>query len=428
MSRRTERLPPDVSQGAGFRGRIYHGENEEALRALVEQEAASFDLIYIDPPFHSNQQFTAEFPVGDGSGVGSPTRSVLAYEDRWESREHYLRELELRLALMRDLLKPSGSLVVHVNWKVSPYVQVLLDRLFGDGERDRPGAPGFRAEIIWGYGGGGAPRRTYRKKHDNLLWYSRSDTWTFNPAYRPYSAKTQERGLTQVKGPSYELRSEGASLESWWTDAAVQKILSPTARENWKYPTQKPEALLERIIGVHSNPGDRVADFYAGSGSAGVVAARMGREWMLVDESPSAVGVALRRCLETGAAIELFAPGEAPESSEFVVWRHAGVFRLATRSPGSTLDDVEYWSLDPGLPDAGGAYNHAFRSYRRPGNRSLGLECRLHCGSAPRVRVLDVEGSWWSVPVRSVELHAFESEAIREIGMTSQLSRGRGEG
>jgi hypothetical protein len=175
---------------------------------------------------------------------------------------------------------------------------MVLDELFGAGERERPGAPGFRNEIIWGYGGGGAAKGVYRRKHDNLLWYSRSHRWKFHPQYRPYTDGTRSRGLTAVKGPNYTLRDEGATLETWWTDAAVQKILSPTARENRKYPTQKPEALLERLILGHTDPGDLVADFFCGSGTTGAVAERLERRWIMADASPQALRVSRRRMAE----------------------------------------------------------------------------------------------------------------------------------
>src|SRR5262249_55226426 len=147
----------------------------------------------------------------------------------------------------------------------------------------------------WGFGGGGAARNTYRRKHDNLFWYTKSGKWTFNPQYRPYTEGTHQRGLTAVKGPRYQLREEGATLETWWTDPEVQKILSPTAAENLKYPTQKPESLLERIITGHSNAGDLVADFFCGSGTTGAVAGRLGRRWIMADSSPAAIQTTRKR-------------------------------------------------------------------------------------------------------------------------------------
>jgi hypothetical protein len=116
----------------------------------------------------------------------------------------------------------------------------LADEIFG--------AHRFRNEIVWCYGGGGAPQTEYPCKHDNLLWYTASEDWTFHKQFRPYSEGTMQRGLTEVKGSNYALNDEGAMLNDWWSESEVQKILSPTAYENLKYPTQKPEGLLKRII------------------------------------------------------------------------------------------------------------------------------------------------------------------------------------
>lgn len=273
----------------GWLNRLVAGDNLRVMQALLPEFADKVDLVYLDPPFLAGR----DWPLSGSDEV--------AFQDTWEEPGDYLQMLYERFWVVRELLAPTGSLIVHVNWRVGHWVQCLLDELLGAGEREGNGRPGFRNEIIWGYGGGGAARRTYRRKHDNLFWYTRSSEWTFNPQFRPYSEGTRQRGLTAVKGPRYALREEGATLETWWTDAAVQKILSPTAAENLKYPTQKPESLLERILAGHSNPGDLVADFFCGSGTTGAVAQRLGRRWVLADSSPHALRVTeqrLRRTLE----------------------------------------------------------------------------------------------------------------------------------
>jgi hypothetical protein len=259
------------------------------MNALLPELRGAVGLIYLDPPFLAGHDFHAPLPVGD--------ESVVAFQDTWTEMA-YLQMLYERLYVARELLAETGSLILHANWRTTHLARMVLDELFGAGERERPGAPGFRNEIIWGYGGGGAAKGVYRRKHDNLLWYSRSHRWKFHPQYRPYTEGTRSRGLTAVKGPNYTLRDEGATLETWWTDVAVQKILSPTARENRKYPTQKPEALLERLILGHTDPGDLVADFFCGSGTTGAVAERLERRWVMADASPQALRVCRRRLSE----------------------------------------------------------------------------------------------------------------------------------
>jgi adenine-specific DNA-methyltransferase len=278
---------------ADFRNRLLWGDNLVLMRALLPEFRGRIDLIYLDPPFSAAQDFTLHVPLGGEDRTGP---DPVAYRDAWgRGEDSYLQMLYERLGLLRELLSETGSLIVHVNWRVGHLVQVLLDEVFGAGERQGPGRPGFRNEIIWGYGGGGAVRTAYRRKHDNLFWYTRSGRWTFNPQYRPYTEKTKQRGLTAVKGPRYQLREEGAQLDTWWTDPGVQKILSPTALENLKFPTQKPEALLERIIRGHSRSGDLVADFFCGSGTTGAVAERLGRRWILADQSRHALRITRKR-------------------------------------------------------------------------------------------------------------------------------------
>ncbi len=285
-----------------FRNRLLWGDNRRLMEGLLPEFRGKIDLVYLDPPFDAGQEFNMAVAVGEDAAMGREKGLVLeatAYRDVWDrARGGYLQMLYERLPLIRELLSETGSLFVHVNWRVAHLVQALLDEIFGPGERAGAGLPGFRTEIVWGFGGGGAPRNVYPRKHDNLFWYTKSGQWTFNPQYRPYTEKTWQRGLTAVKGDRYELREEGALLQTWWTGPEVQKILSPTAAENRKYPTQKPETLLERIIRGHSNTGDLIADFFCGSGTTGAVAERLGRRWIMADAARLAVHVTRKRMLE----------------------------------------------------------------------------------------------------------------------------------
>jgi DNA modification methylase len=165
----------------------------------------------------------------------------------------------------------------------------ILDEVFG--------ASSQRNQIAWCYGGGSAPKGYYHKKHDNIFWYSKSGEWIFNKQYRPYSEGTLQRGLTAVKGDQYKLDEKGATLDDWWHGKEVQKILSPTAYENLKYPTQKPEGLINRIITGHSNEGDLVADFFCGSGTTAAVAEKLGRKWITSDLGKFAIHTTRKRMI-----------------------------------------------------------------------------------------------------------------------------------
>lgn len=298
--------PRALTPDDAFRNRLLWGDNLLMMEALLPEFRGKIDLIYLDPPFDAGHDFLITTPLGEATGMGETrgeTIEAVAFRDTWGGgTDSYAQMFYERLPLLRDLLTETGSLVVHVNWRVGHLVQLLLDEVFGPGERSARGAPGFRCEIVWGYGGGSAVKNVYRRKHDNLFWYTRSSRWTFHPQYRPYTAGTRSRGLTAVKGDRYELRDEGAALDTWWTDSEVQKILSPTAYENLKFPTQKPESLLERIIRGHSNPNGLVADFFCGSGTTGAVAERLGRRWIMADASRHAIHTARKRLAQLQSA------------------------------------------------------------------------------------------------------------------------------
>ena len=293
---------PEVNEKE-WMNRLIYGDNLFAMQALLAGDAETgmpsmrgkVDLIYIDPPFDSKADYRTKVVLPGADLEQKPTViEQFAYADTWkDGTVSYLKMLYPRLALMRELLSDKGSIYVHIDWHVGHYVKILLDEIFG---KDK-----IVNEIIWGYGGGGAPRDFYPRKHDTLFWYAKGNEWTFNKQFRPYSEKTLQRGLTAVKGPQYELSEEGAGLDDWWTDSNVQKILSPTAYENLKYATQKPESLLERIIKGHSNEGDIVADFFMGSGTTGAVAEKLGRRWIMSDLGKPANLITRKRLIDQNA-------------------------------------------------------------------------------------------------------------------------------
>jgi adenine specific DNA methylase Mod len=310
-----ELVLPSKDQSGLFRGqvpelrdrqwwnRLIYGDNLLVMQALLAGDPETglpsmrgkIDLIYIDPPFDSKADYRTQIALPGSSIEQKPTViEQFAYSDTWkEGTVSYLKMMYPRLALMRELLKDTGSLIVHIDWHVAHYVKVLLDEIMGKNN--------FINEIIWCYGGGGAPRNYYPRKHDNLLWYAKGDKWTFNKQYRPYSEGTLQRGLTAVKGDKYKLSEEGAGLDDWWADKQVQKILSPTAYENLKFPTQKPEGLLNRIILGHSNEGDIVADFFSGSGTTAAVAEKLGRRWIISDIGKPAIMISRKRLIDQDA-------------------------------------------------------------------------------------------------------------------------------
>ena len=240
---------------------------------------------------------------------------------------------------MKRLLKKNGSLIVHLDWHAVHYVKQELDKLFGPGSAlPKANAPGFRNEIAWCYLSGGIPGSELPRKHDSLLWYSRGSSWTYNPEYKPYTPGTLQRGLTQVKGPKYKLNPQGTPMVDWWTD--ISKSLSPTAYERIGYPTQKPEALLDRVVRMFSSPNHVVADFFVGGGTAAAVAQHLGRRWIACDQSRVAVAITSDRLARVVEQMPLQAQTFAVP--DFTV-EHWGIYeakRLAETPPEQFRDFV----------------------------------------------------------------------------------------
>lgn len=251
----------------------------------------SIDLIYIDPPYMTDIAYNSTINIGSDHDRDTVVRPV--FNDRWASGlAGYLDMLYPRLCAMRDILSEQGSIFVHLDWHTSHYVRVLMDEIFG--------MDNFINEIVWCFGGGGNSRRHFHRKHDTILWYGRSPDYVFNPQFRPYTPGTLERGLTRVKGDRYHLHQSGALMQDWWTD--INKILSPTAYENLKYPTQKPRELLRRLVEAASPPGSLVADFFSGSGTLAEVCSQTGRRWLMCDSSRLGLQTTIYRLIKNGTA------------------------------------------------------------------------------------------------------------------------------
>lgn len=258
----------------------------EAIDLLRDVPSDSVDLIYIDPPFGTGQVRQLD-SIRTGSGLkqrrGFGERvyqfevvSSYSYRDDMSWNE-YMAFLSEHLAEAHRVLKGNGSLYLHLDFHAVHYARLLMDDIFGP---DR-----FLNEIIWAYDYGGRAKDKWPRKHDNILWYAKGDAWTFNRDdvdRLPYMAP----GLV---GPEKAARGK-LPTDVWWCT-----IVPTNGRERTGYPTQKPEKLLERIIRASSRPGDVVLDFFTGSGTTGVVAKRLGRRCLLVDNNPVAVDIARQR-------------------------------------------------------------------------------------------------------------------------------------
>ena len=253
--------------------RLIWGDNLYVLSSLLKNYSGKLDLIYIDPPFATGNNFTYSIKVGKKR----KKTKKLAYQDSWgKDLSTYLQFIYDRLFLMKRLLSDSGLIYVHLDHHMSPYIKIILDEIFGVEQ--------FRNEIIWCYGGGGIPKLDFPRKHDTIFRYSKTNSYTYNVEYRPYKETTTKVGggrhsLTSGGG---KLRKEGTPINDWWSD--IKRVTSYKAE--WvPYPTQKPRDLIERIIRTSTNEGDLVADFFGGSGTTAVAAEKLGRRWILSDIS-----------------------------------------------------------------------------------------------------------------------------------------------
>ncbi|SNS21423.1 site-specific DNA-methyltransferase (adenine-specific) [Granulicella rosea] len=268
--------------------RIVHGENLSVLRTLATE---SVDLIYIDPPFNTGRRQkrprikTIRDVEGDRTGfggnryrtelvAGSPELAA-GYLDSFDD---YIGFLRPRVEEARRILKPEGSFFLHVDPREVHYCKVMLDEVFG--------RPCFRNEIIWAYDYGARSSKSWPAKHDNILWYTNHPkryTFDLNASDRiPYMAPKLVGAAKAARGKT--------PTDVWW-----HTIVSPTGKEKTGYATQKPLGMLERIVRVHSKPGDVVLDFFAGSGTTGAAASKNGREFLLIDESDEAIAVMEKR-------------------------------------------------------------------------------------------------------------------------------------
>ena len=265
--------------------RIIESDNLDVLRALDD---SAVNLIYIDPPFNTGREQrhtsvrTERIESGEGDRTGFGGRRYRTTELRSQAFadefDDFLGFLEPRLIECRRVLAKDGSLFLHLDPRESHYAKVLLDGIFGRAS--------FLNEIVWAYDYGGRSKRRWPAKHDTILWYAKDPehyTFDYDAIDRiPYMAP----GLVT---PEKAKRGK-VPTDVWW-----QTVVPTSGTERTGYPTQKPLAVLERIIRVHSRPGDVVADFFAGSGTTGDAAARNDRDFLLVDSNPEAIDVMASR-------------------------------------------------------------------------------------------------------------------------------------
>lgn len=270
---------------------IYEGDNLEIMSKFPDK---SIDLIYADPPFFSHKQYEV---------IWKDKSEIRSFEDRWEGGiEHYITWMEPRLRECHRVLKDTGSMYLHCDWHADAHLRILMDKIFGENN--------FRNEIVWSYesSGLGTVRSTsYPAKHDIIFWYSKGKKCTYNPQLRDYKPEYKalyvnkdENGYYREKwryradGTGYKVRQymkKGVPYSDVWE---IESLTGPKS-ERMGYPTQKPVALLERIVATSSNKNDIVFDPFCGCGTALVASQKLGRRWIGIDISPTACKLMKKR-------------------------------------------------------------------------------------------------------------------------------------
>jgi DNA modification methylase len=372
-------------QGKGYpdapaADRLILGDNAQIMSTLMPDLEGRLNLIYIDPPFFTNRRYRARIGRGEDSRRPEDWAMAEGYADHWPDLDSYLEFLYPRLALMHRLLADSGTLYVHLDWHASAYARLLLDEIFG--------ADRLLNEIVWTYHGPSPIRRAFNRKHDTILAYVKGTDYTFNAdavrqPYNPATIQTFKASPKAGFGKVPDL-ARGKVPEDWWYFPVVARL----HKERTGYPTQKPEALLERIVLASSNPGDVVADFFGGSGTTAVVAARLGRRFIAADNSYRALHTSRRRLcamasspfrLERQESFDVQGAGD----SRVVVKRTAAGVRLESAA------ELDYWEVDPEW--GGEVFRSAAQVQRSNDGPEIAMEIRIKTGRRVCVRVVTAQ-------------------------------------
>lgn len=295
-----------LSDKENWMNRLIYGDNLLAMQALLAGDAATglpslrgkVDLIYIDPPFDSKADYRTKITLPGGDIQQKPTIiEQFAYADTWEEGTiSYLKMIYPRLVLMRELLSDKGCLYLHIDWHIGHYVKLLLDDIFG---KDN-----YCNEIIWYYRRWNIASTLFASNHDVLFYYGKNKkNRTYNQLYIPKSEKSSAQGKSWISvidenGIRHSIMTDEPTKGVPMPDVWDISMINPVANERLGYATQKPEALLERIIKASSNEGDLVCDFFGGSGTTAAVAEKLGRRWITCDIGKPASLIMRKRLID----------------------------------------------------------------------------------------------------------------------------------
>ena len=349
---------------------------DDNLKVLRNLPAECVDLVYLDPPFNSNQFYVAAF--GDKGMVAQQLRDIWQWtvgtQNAYDALPHgqlrdTLRGIRLqagdkspmaayavfmgqRLAELRRVLKPTGSIYLHCDWHANAYLRILMDAIFGEKQ--------FRNEIVWCYERAHPAMKQFKRVHDTVFFYSKGNRWTFNQIRVPRKDGTMSgRTFKRPDGSVYVSTEEGKLCPSWWTDIPSFGT-AMSSSERLGYPTQKPLALLERVITASSNPGDIVLDPFCGCGTAADAAASLGRKYLGIDISGIAVRVMQQRLESRGDAVAPVVYGLTWDEFEWEAFE-----RRALAQRDEVEDGIPGWAW---AEDRVAALLHAVPNQRKTGD------------------------------------------------------------
>ena len=339
----------------------------------IRKKAGQIQCVYLDPPFMTGKVFRRKRPWGEkGWRKGSPALDLPGYEDRFADEQSYLKMIRRMVAASRDLLRTEGVFYLHLDWRMSGLARTMCDRIFG---KDR-----FLNEIIWSYESGGRSKKTFSRKHDNILMYAKGKDYRFDitrvPLPRGENRQTHIARNIDEDGRRYSsIRSGGKEYRYYddepvypgdvWSDISILQQRDP---ERTGYATQKPLKLLERILLPVTNPGDLVLDLCCGSGTALEAAQQLDCRFAGLDVNPEAVAIALSRLKPQDLTVVCPCGGKA----ELLAGNEEGRFRmdgLKVSNPAfpartSPFDSLEAWDtgvIEDGVFRAEQSFRRSFR-------------------------------------------------------------------
>jgi len=328
----------------GWMNKIFWGDNLQVMSHLLKKYRGQVDLIYIDPPFDSKADYKKKIELRGKKAENDKTAfEEKQYTDIW-SNDEYLQFMYERLILMRELLSPKGTIYIHCDWHKDHLLRCISDEVFG--------VSNFVNEIIWCYTGPTNQKNNFPRKHDDILMYRKTNEFVFNADEIRVAFKKSNKsgGVTGLAGRASDeileaLDEKGKIPEDWWTDIAD---LGKVHSEDLHYPTQKPEALLERIIKVSSNPGDIIFDCFMGSGTTQAVSMKLGRRFIGSDINLGSIDTTIKRLSKVAKEI-VETIHEETIYTGFEVWNvnNYDVFRNPVQAKDLLIEALE---LQP-LPD-----------------------------------------------------------------------------